>query len=73
MQPKVLNNFLDKQTSLNLNNYLKSISIRGPKNLLNVYLSEHGISEDADAFYNNLIIKIIKDINSAFEIEDIIL
>lgn len=73
MKPIVIDNFISSESASELNSYLKSISVLSPKNLLNVYITENGISDKADVKFNDLVIKIVKEIKDKFEVENLVL
>jgi predicted 2-oxoglutarate/Fe(II)-dependent dioxygenase YbiX len=73
MQPNVIENFINRSEAIDLNNYLRSIAIMNPKNILSVYLTDIQINnQDSDEVikFKNLILSLINKINNQFKFSE---
>lgn len=54
MQPKVIENFINKETAKHLNNYLKNAADINPKGLANIYVNENLVDFDDNHLLNTI-------------------
>ena len=73
MQPNVIENFINRSEAIDLNNYLRSIAVINPKNILSVYLTDVQINNQDNnevIKFKNLILSLIDKINNQFKFSE---